>query len=139
MFSEISLELSAEKGVGNGEWVTIVTARGEIECRALVTARMRPLRARGRMIHTIGLPYHWSYVGRITGDTTNELIPFVADPNVSIQESKAFTGDLRPGRQSLGRRAATGPVTAPALNAGPPRDGPSVQSPARLPSQEPRR
>jgi formate dehydrogenase major subunit len=76
----------------------------------LVTARLRPLRVRGRTIHTIGLPYHWSYVGRVRGDPANELIPFVADPNVAIQESKAFTGDIRPGRQSRGRRAATSGV-----------------------------
>jgi formate dehydrogenase major subunit len=139
MFCEISRELAAEKGVRNRDWVTITTARGEIECRALVTARMRPLRIQGRTVHTIGLPYHWSYVGRVTGDTTNELIAFVADPNVSIQESKAFTGNLRPGRLSFGRRAATGVVVTPALTVGPLRDAPGVQSPERVPAQEPRR
>jgi formate dehydrogenase major subunit len=30
----------------------------------------------------------------------NELISFVADPNVSIQESKALTADIRPGRRT---------------------------------------
>ena len=34
------------------------------------------------------------------GDTVNELIAFVADPNVSIQESKALTADIRPGRRA---------------------------------------
>ncbi len=29
----------------------------------------------------------------------NDLIGFVADPNVSIQESKAFTGNIEPGRR----------------------------------------
>jgi formate dehydrogenase major subunit len=139
MFCEVSPALAAEKGLANGDWVTIVTARGEIECRALVTARIPVLRICGRIVHTIGLPYHWSYVGRVTGDTTNELIPFVADPNVSIQESKAFTADLRRGRQSFGRRAATGIVAPPAPTSGPPRDAPFVQSAARVPSQEPRR
>jgi formate dehydrogenase major subunit len=107
MFCEISRELAAEKEIRNAGWVTITTARGEIECRALVTDRVRPLRIRGGVVHTIGLPYHWSYVGRARGDPANELIGFVADPNVSIQESKAFTGNIRPGRHSFGRRSTT--------------------------------
>jgi formate dehydrogenase major subunit len=141
MFCEISPDLAREKGVRNGSWVTIWTARAEIECRALVTKRMRPLRVGGRIIHTIGLPYHWSYVGRVTGDPANELIPFVADPNVSIQESKAFTGNLREGRHSFGRRSATDGVElrAPEPPALPPRDAPGVQGEKRVPSQEPRR
>jgi len=51
------------------------------------------------MLHQIGLPYHWGRRGLVTGDSTNELISFVADPNVSIQESKAFTGNIEAGRR----------------------------------------
>jgi hypothetical protein len=29
----------------------------------------------------------------------NERIAFVAEPNVQIQESKALTGNIRPGRR----------------------------------------
>ena len=46
-------------------------------------------------------------VGLVRGDPANELIAFVADPNVSIQESKALTGNIRAGRRSFGRRSAT--------------------------------
>jgi formate dehydrogenase major subunit len=105
MFCEVSPELAAEKGLRNGGWATITTARAEIEARVLVTERIRPLRIKGRTIHQIGLPYHWGSMGRVRGDSTNFLIPFVADPNVSIQESKAFTGNIRAGRH--GRRAVT--------------------------------
>ena len=59
------------------------------------------------MLHQIGLPYHWSSRGIVQGDTVNELIGFVADPNVSIQESKAFTGMIEAGRKSKGRRHLT--------------------------------
>jgi formate dehydrogenase major subunit len=107
MFCEVSRELAEEKGLRNGGWATISTARGEIEARVLVTDRVKPLRVRGRWVHTIGLPYHWSYVGRVRGDPANELISFVADPNVSIQESKALTGSIREGRHSFGRRSVT--------------------------------
>jgi formate dehydrogenase major subunit len=99
MFCEVSPQLAAEVGLLNGGWATITTARATIEARVLVTARVQPLRIRGRWIHQIGLPYHWGRNGLVTGDSANELISFVADPNVSIQESKAFTGNIAPGRK----------------------------------------
>ena len=140
MFCEVSRELAQEKGLRNGGWATITTARAEIQCRVLVTERMKPLKVRGRWIHTIGLPYHWSYVGRVTGDPANELIPFVADPNVSIQESKCLTGNIQPGRRSFGRRAATDGLSLrePAIEAQLPRDVPGRENPRPQPSQRPR-
>jgi formate dehydrogenase major subunit len=107
MFCEVSPELAREAGLRNGGWATIRTARAELECRVLVTRRVQPLRVGGRTVHVIGLPYHWSWVGRVRGDPANELIAFVADPNVQIQESKALTGSIHPGRVSRGRRSAT--------------------------------
>ncbi len=142
MFCEVSRELAEEQGLRNGGWATITTARGEIECRVLVTARLRPLRVRGRLVHTIGLPYHWSYVGRVTGDPANELIGFVADPNVSIQESKALTGSIRAGRYSFGRRSVTDglelrrPEPAPGEA---PRDLPGLHAIHRQPPVQPKR
>lgn len=106
MFCEVSPELAAERGLKNGGWATIRTMRAEIEARVLVTGRMRPLRIKGRLVHQIGLPYHWSTKGLARGDAANDLIGFVADPNVSIQESKAFTGAIEPGRKSRRRSAA---------------------------------
>lgn len=99
MFCEVSPELAAEKGLTNGGWATISTARAAIEARVLVTQRLKPLRVRGRWLHQIGLPYHWGSKGLVRGDSANDLISFVADPNVSIQESKAFTGNIEPGRR----------------------------------------
>jgi formate dehydrogenase major subunit len=140
MFCEVSRELAREKELRNGGWATITTARGEIECRVLVTDRFRPLTVNGRVVHTIGLPYHWSYLGRVRGDPANELIPFVADPNVSIQESKALTGTIRAGRHSFARRAATDGQELrglpPRVDA--PRDLPGLRSSRRQPA-EPRR
>ncbi|HYG69141.1 MAG TPA: molybdopterin dinucleotide binding domain-containing protein, partial [Anaeromyxobacteraceae bacterium] len=133
MFCEVSPELAREVGLRNGGWATITTARGEIECRVLVTRRIATLRVRGRTVHTIGLPYHWGSVGRVVGDAANELISFVADPNVNIQESKALTANVRPGRQSFGRRAATdgAALRAPEPARGPPRDLTGVRAPPR--------
>jgi formate dehydrogenase major subunit len=102
MFCEVSPELAAERGLRHGGWATVSTARAEIELRVLVTERIRPLRIKGRYVHQIGLPYHWGSKGRVRGDSANFLISFVADPNVSIQESKALTGNIRPGRRRHG-------------------------------------
>src|SRR5207245_4230293 len=123
-FCEVSPELAVERGLRNGEWATITTARGEIEARVLVTRRVRPLRmGKGgrRLVHQIGLPYHWGSRGRVTGDSANELISFVADPNVHIQESKALTGTIEPGPRSRGRRVVTSGPLAPPGHARPPR------------------
>ncbi len=106
MFCEVSPELAAERGLVHGGWATVSTARADIECRVLVTRRLRPLRVGGQLVHQIGLPYHWGYTGRVRGDSANDLIAFVADPNVHIQESKALTGDVRAGRRGRARRAA---------------------------------
>jgi len=100
MFCEVSPELAALRGLSNGGWATITTARTSIEARVLVTSRVQPLRLRKRVVHQIGLPYHWGSSGLVKGDTANELISFVADPNVSIQESKALTADIQPGRRA---------------------------------------
>lgn len=138
MFCEVSPELAKERGLANGGWATIYTARAEIECRVLVSPRIRPVRIRGRLIHTIGLPYHWGRVGLVRGDSTNELISFVADPNVNIQESKAFTGTIVAGRRSRGRTVATSGTVVPALpdRQMPPRDLPDVGQHKPQPHQE---
>jgi formate dehydrogenase major subunit len=100
LFVEMSHELADEKGVNNGDWVTVVTARGEVEGRALVTRRMRPFTIDGKTFHEIGIPWHWGYQGLASGDVTNDISALVADPNVTIHEGKVFSGDLRPGRRS---------------------------------------
>jgi formate dehydrogenase major subunit len=100
LFAEISRELAAEKGINNGDWITIWTVRAEVEARALVTERMQPLRIKGHTIHQIGLPFHWGYKGVVTGDVTNDLLLLVADPNVSMHDAKSFTCNMRPGRRS---------------------------------------
>jgi hypothetical protein len=80
--------------------VTVVTARGEVEGRALVTHRMRPFTINGQTVHEIGIPWHWGYQGLASGDVTNDISALVADPNVSIHEGKVFSCNLRPGRRS---------------------------------------
>jgi formate dehydrogenase major subunit len=123
MFCEVSSQLADERNLVNGGWATITTARSQIEARVLITDRIRPLRLGRREVHQIGLPYHWGSKGIVTGDATNELIGFVADPNVSIQESKALTADITPGRRD---RTAPAPEFATEDSNG--RDLPRVTS-----------
>jgi formate dehydrogenase major subunit len=103
LFCEVSPGLAAERGLENGGWATIVTARAAIEARVLVTRRLKSLRIPGEgVIHQVGLPYHWGSEGLVTGDSVNDLLPFVLDPNVFIQESKVATCDIQPGHRPTG-------------------------------------
>jgi formate dehydrogenase major subunit len=102
MFCEVSPELATETGLRHLGWATIVTARNAIEARVLVTDRMVPIRVHDRIVHQVGLPYHWGRNGISTGDAANELLHLARDPNVHIQEAKALTCDVRPGRRPRG-------------------------------------
>ena len=102
MFCEVSPALAAERGLENGGWATIISARTAIEARVLVTDRMTPLTVQGRTLHQVGLPYHWGSNGLSRGDSANDLAHFALDPNVHIQEVKAFAVDVRPGRRPRG-------------------------------------
>jgi len=101
-FCEVSPGLAAERGLEPGGWATIVTARTAVEARVLVTDRVRPLRVQGRTVHQVGVPYHWGGNGLSTGDAGNDLLGVSLDPNVHIQESKAATCDILPGRRPRG-------------------------------------
>ena len=102
MFVEVHPDLARERGLEHGGWATIVSARSAIEARVMVTDRIRPVRVGGRVHHQVGLPYHWGSRGLTTGGSANELSHLALDPNVHIQEVKAFTCDIRPGRRPRG-------------------------------------
>ncbi len=104
-FCEVSPGLAAERGLAHTGWATIVSARGVIEARVLVTDRVPPLTVHGRTLHQVGLPYHWGPNGYSTGDAANELMHVSLDPNTHIQETKAFAVDIRPGRRPRGPAA----------------------------------
>jgi formate dehydrogenase major subunit len=103
MFVEVHPELARERGLTHGGWATITTARTAIEARVMVTDRMRPIRIDGRVHHQVGLPYHWGPRGLTTGGAANDLSHMALDPNVHIQEVKALSCDIRPGRRPRGR------------------------------------
>ena len=100
MFAEIDPLLARDRGIEDGGWMTIMTERAEIEARAKVTDRMRPLKVDGRLVHQVALPWHWGYAGSgSTGDAANDLIVLSGDPNVTIEDSKSWSCDVRAGRR----------------------------------------
>ena len=95
LFCEMSRELAAEKGIQNGDPVVVRSARGEVRAVAYVTGRIRPFKLAGRVVHQVGIPWHWGFMGMAKGDSANLLTPHVGDANTRIQESKAFLVDVR--------------------------------------------
>jgi formate dehydrogenase major subunit len=139
MFAEIDPILARRRGIEDGGWLTIVTERAEIEARARVTDRIRPLLVDGRPLHQIGLPWHWGYGGLSTGDTTNDLGALASDPNVTIQESKAFSCDVRAGRRSrqpTERLRLSGPDGALSPDEDHPAETPSEHRSSALPAED---
>ncbi|MFN2629025.1 MAG: molybdopterin dinucleotide binding domain-containing protein, partial [Gaiellaceae bacterium] len=103
MFVEVDPELARKEGLVHGGWATVYSSRSAIEARVMVTDRLKPITVQGRTTHHVGLPYHWGTRGLTTGGAANDLSPIVLDPNVHIQEVKAFTVGIRPGRRPRGQ------------------------------------
>jgi formate dehydrogenase major subunit len=118
LFLELSPELARERGIENTGWVTVSTPRGAVECKALVTRRLRPFMVGGRTVHQVGMPFHWGYRGVVTGDVVNEISAFVADPNVTIHEGKAFMCQIEAGRKAREVLARLGDAPRPVPHVG---------------------
>ncbi len=95
MFCEISPDLAKAKMINNGDRVRIFNARGSIVARALVTERIKPLKAGGKTVEIIGMVWHFGFGCGVQGDASNQLSPSVGDANAMIPEYKAFLADIR--------------------------------------------
>ena len=96
-FAEISEELAKEKGIKNGSWVRVWSNRGSVKCKAVVTKRIPALKIDGKMVHTVGLPFHFGFVGETKKNIgANALTPYVGDANTNTPEFKAFLVDIEP-------------------------------------------
>ena len=98
LFAEMSPELAVELKIDNGDYISIVSLRGAIEARALVSRRMRPMHLNGKIVHQIAMPFHFGSAGPVTGGATNDLVPISGEPNVTIMEAKALACNIVPGR-----------------------------------------
>jgi formate dehydrogenase major subunit len=90
LFVEISPEHAGEIGAENLSVVSVITPRGTIHAKALVTRRIRPFLIGEKRVHHVGMPWHWGYKGIVKGDVVNDLSALVGDPNVTIHEAKVF-------------------------------------------------
>ena len=92
MFVEMSEELAALKQIKNGERVKAVSARGSVECTAIVTKRITPFKLGDIVVHQVGFPWHYGWRWPTSGkeESANLLTPSTGDPNTRIPETKAF-------------------------------------------------
>src|SRR5947207_7617712 len=102
LFAEMSPELARELKIVNGDYISVVSLRGAIEARALVSRRMRPIQLNGKTVHQIAMPFHFGSAGPVRGGATNDLVPISGEPNVTIMEAKACTCNIVPGRLPRG-------------------------------------
>ncbi|KAF0218651.1 MAG: formate dehydrogenase alpha [Geobacteraceae bacterium] len=100
MFVELSETLAKQKGIKQGDKVSITTERGNIQATALVTARLKPFKVGGKMIEQVGMPWHFGYAGIAKGDSGNVLTPSVGCANTNIPEFKAFLCNIEKGGKS---------------------------------------
>ncbi|AVT35200.1 formate dehydrogenase [Plantactinospora sp. BB1] len=146
MFVEVGPELAVERGLTHLGWAHLVTSRGVVEARVMVTDRLTPLRIEGRLIHQVWLPYHFGGNGLVQGEPANDLFGATLDPNVLIQESKVGTCDIRAGHRPRGpelldyladyrRRAGLDGHYPPILTAG--RGGTGADGAGEAPGQLP--
>ena len=130
MFAEIDPQLARERGIEDGGWLTVSSPRGEIEARAKVTDRIKPLQLGDRRVHQVALPWHWGFAGPSPGASANDINVLSGDPNVSIQESKAFVCQVRAGRSQAGTAKLAGVHERPP-GVAPDRDHPAEHRPHR--------
>jgi formate dehydrogenase major subunit len=88
-FIELPEQLAKKLSVQTGDKVKVSSARGAVEVKAVVTARMKPLTINGKEVTTVYMPYNWGFKGLSTGPSTNDITIDAGDPNTQCQETKA--------------------------------------------------
>ena len=94
-FVEISHALASKLGIKAGDKVKVSSARSEIEVKAMVTDRAKPLTVNGEETHMVWMPYSWGFKGLSKGPSTNYLTIDALDPNVNEQEFKACLVNIK--------------------------------------------
>ncbi len=98
-FVEMSEELAKEKGINPGDMVKVWSNRGTVKGKAVVTKRLKPLTINGKIVHEVGLPLNFGFIGETKkAAPINSLTPPVGDANAQTPEFKAFLVDIEPIR-----------------------------------------
>ncbi len=92
LFVEMSPQLAKDIEVKNGDRVKVASIRGEVECVALVTPRIRPFKVAGKIVHQVAMPFSfgWLIPRSNKNSSTNILTPAVGDANTMCPEYKGF-------------------------------------------------
>jgi len=94
-FVEIGEDLAREKGITAGSRVRVFSKRGSVTAKAVVTKRISTLTCDGQIVHIVGIPLHWGFIGATKkGFGPNSLTPYVGDANIETPEYKAFLVDI---------------------------------------------
>ncbi len=95
-YCELSYELAQEKGIKNGDWVTVSSARGSVDALAVVTHRFKPMTCGGKTVHQMGMTFNGGWLfPEDFGDSANLLTPTVGDGNSMTPEYKAFMVNVK--------------------------------------------
>lgn len=86
---EIPESLGRKLQVKTGNWVKVSSARSELNVKAVVTPRMKPLQVDGQEVTVVWMPYNWGYRGLSPGASVNHLTIDAVDPGAGTQETKA--------------------------------------------------
>ena len=91
VYVEISEELAKLREIKNGDQVKVTSARGSLQCVAMVTPRFRPFNCGGQEVHQVGMTFNYGWLfPKDCGDSANLLTPTVGDGNTMTPEYKAF-------------------------------------------------
>lgn len=102
---ELPLALAKKLNIESGDWVTLSSARGELEVKALVTPRMKALKIGDQEVTVVWMPYNWGFQGLSTGASVNHLTIDAADPGAGTQETKACLVNVVKSNRPTTRRA----------------------------------
>ena len=97
LFVEMSPQLAGELSIKNGDRVKVASIRGEVECVAMVTPRLRPFTVEGKVLHQVALPFAfgWLIPKSDKNYATNLLTPAVGDANTMCPEYKGFMVNVK--------------------------------------------
>lgn len=102
LFVEMNPVLAKEKGIKNGDVVQVSSIRGTVKAKAIVTERLQAMHANGKVVHTVGLPWHFGWLTpKNGGDSANLLTAAAGDPNTGIPETKAFMVNIEKVKGTL--------------------------------------
>jgi formate dehydrogenase major subunit len=94
-FLEMGTVMAKQLDIKYGEIVEMLSARGSLKVKVLVTERIQPLMINGKETHTVGMPFGWGFAGLGTGPSVNGLTHATFDPSSGTPEFKALLVNVR--------------------------------------------